>query len=277
MLNIRQQQIFLKHYYAYYKGAVDGISGSGTKTGITLFQSNHGLSADGIWGANTDAKAVEITMKIQQALNETITANSPVSDKVKALLQAENVPEAKINEIYEFTKSALNEDGDKLTVDGIMGDLTIRAIENFQKERGLTVDGVVGLNTAIELWGKELITPVKVMDWSIYPNFTKEEFKCQCGGRYCDGYPDGVDSALVDMLQKIRDKYNKPVILTSGLRCKQHNYNVGGVGNSRHINGKAADFYVSGVSGAELRALCYELGCRYSYVIVGDTIHADVY
>ena len=277
MLNIRQQQNFLKHYYAYYNGAVDGISGSGTKRGITLFQSNHGLYADGIWGANTDAKAVEITKKIQTALNESTTEASPISDKIKALLEQENVPEDKIDKIYIFSKETLNEGGKRLEVDGIMGDNTVDAIIRFQQEHNLSADGVVGLNTAIELWGKELITPVKVQDWSIYPNFTAEEFKCQCAGMYCDGYPDEVDTALVQMLQTIRNKYDKPVIITSGLRCKQHNYNVGGVGNSRHINGKAADFYVPGVSGAQLRALCYDLGCRYSYVIVGDTIHADVY
>lgn len=277
MLNTRQQQTFLKHYYAYYKGDIDGISGSGTKRGITLFQSNHGLSADGIWGENTNAKAVEIATKIQEALNDNIKVSSVISDKIKALLESEKVNDDKINNIYEYAKKELNENGDKLDVDGIIGEATINAIKNFQAAHNLSVDGVVGLNTALELWGKELITPVKVKDWNLYPNFTKDEFKCQCGGAYCNGYPDEIDTALVEMLQAIRNKYNKPLIITSGVRCKQHNYNVGGVGNSRHINGKAADFYVPGVSGATLRALCYELGCRYSYVIVGDTIHADVY
>lgn len=277
MLNIKQQQTFLKHYYAYYNGDIDGISGDVTKRGITLFQSNHALSADGIWGEKTNAKAVEITKKIQKTLNENISTASPISDKIKAILQTEKVAENEISAIYEYAKETLKENSGKLTEDGIIGDKTIGAIKDFQQKHNLTVDGVVGLNTALELWGKELITPVKVKDWSLYPNFTKDEFKCKCGGKYCDGYPDEVDTALVEMLQAIRNKYNKPVILTSGLRCKQHNYNVGGVGNSRHINGKAADFYVSGVSGAQLRALCYELGCRYSYVIVGDTIHADVY
>lgn len=37
----------------YYTGAVDGLSGSGTKKALTLFQQQHGLTADGIYGPAT--------------------------------------------------------------------------------------------------------------------------------------------------------------------------------------------------------------------------------
>ncbi len=37
----------------YYTGTVDGISGSGTKKAVTLFQQQHGLTADGIYGPAT--------------------------------------------------------------------------------------------------------------------------------------------------------------------------------------------------------------------------------
>ena len=39
----------------YYTGAVDGISGTGTKKAITLFQQQHDLTADGIYGPATAA------------------------------------------------------------------------------------------------------------------------------------------------------------------------------------------------------------------------------
>lgn len=39
----------------YYTGAVDGLTGPGTKKAITLFQQQHGLQADGIYGPATAA------------------------------------------------------------------------------------------------------------------------------------------------------------------------------------------------------------------------------
>ncbi len=39
----------------YYKGTVDGLSGPGTKSAVTLFQKQHELKADGIYGPATAA------------------------------------------------------------------------------------------------------------------------------------------------------------------------------------------------------------------------------
>lgn len=43
------------------------------------------------------------------------------------------------------------------------------------------------------------------------------------------------------VLQPIRDKYGKPISVTSGYRCYDLNKAVGGVGNSQHLTGEAAD------------------------------------
>lgn len=52
---------------------------------------------------------------------------------------------------------------------------------------------------------------------------------------------------LVDnVLDSIRDKFCAPVIITSGYRCPQVNKLVGGVNNSQHMSGCAADFHVMG-------------------------------
>ena len=52
---------------------------------------------------------------------------------------------------------------------------------------------------------------------------------------------------LVDnVLDPIRDKFCAPVIITSGYRCPQVNRLVGGVDNSQHMSGCAADFHVMG-------------------------------
>lgn len=52
---------------------------------------------------------------------------------------------------------------------------------------------------------------------------------------------------LVDnVLDPIRDRLCTPIIITSGYRCPKVNKLVGGVNNSQHMSGCAADFHVRG-------------------------------
>ena len=53
--------------------------------------------------------------------------------------------------------------------------------------------------------------------------------------------------SLVDnVLDPIGDSVDAPIIITSGYRCPQVNRLVGGVDNSQHMSGCAADFRVMG-------------------------------
>lgn len=45
----------------------------------------------------------------------------------------------------------------------------------------------------------------------------------------------------VEVLQPIRDAWGQPVIVSSGYRCPRLNAAVGGVKNSQHVLGQAAD------------------------------------
>jgi uncharacterized protein YcbK (DUF882 family) len=89
--------------------------------------------------------------------------------------------------------------------------------------------------------------------------FKKSEFKCKCG-KYCDGYPAEVDLEMVKIADVIRERIGKPIIVNSGVRCKQHNANVGGAVASQHLEGKAADLACpSGSTPAEMAAIAEEL------------------
>lgn len=52
---------------------------------------------------------------------------------------------------------------------------------------------------------------------------------------------------IANCLQPIRDKLKKPMIITSGYRCKQLNTALGGAANSQHTKGQAVDFHVNGM------------------------------
>ena len=77
-------------------------------------------------------------------------------------------------------------------------------------------------------------------------SFRPQEFKCPCGK--CTGYPVQMKVKELKHIQRIRDHYNKPMIITSALRCEYQNKKVGGVSNSYHKTGYAVDFYMVGVT-----------------------------
>ena len=72
-------------------------------------------------------------------------------------------------------------------------------------------------------------------------HFSEEEFACKCG---CDeGF---ISSELVVKLEEIRIKFGKVMRITSGVRCLEHNSDIGSRKTSSHIPntdgiGRAAD------------------------------------
>ena len=90
--------------------------------------------------------------------------------------------------------------------------------------------------------------------------FKPEEFECHCG---C-GEKD-VNPKLVDLLDRIRKSFDKPITVVSGRRCKTYNTKVGGAENSQHIRGNAADIKVKGVKAREVQEYLmkhFDLECR---------------
>jgi hypothetical protein len=78
-------------------------------------------------------------------------------------------------------------------------------------------------------------------------NFKPEEFRCPCG--HCTGYPTWMRVNALKHIQTIRDHYGKPMTITSGLRCEYENSRLSGSSReSAHMDGKAVDFYMSGVT-----------------------------
>lgn len=80
---------------------------------------------------------------------------------------------------------------------------------------------------------------MRLNDFQIAPNFNMREFQCPC----CHCVM--VHRKLVAALQSLRDLLNRPLIITSGYRCAPHNAAVGGVKNSLHRHGLAADVAVA--------------------------------
>lgn len=109
----------------------------------------------------------------------------------------------------------------------------------------------------------------------ITDHFDTREFACQCGE--CGETGEGISRLLVYTLEDIRRQFGKPMIVTSGIRCPQHNEKVGGANHSRHLprTADAADIRVdSDDDRFILEKLAKDKGC--SVGVADNFIHIDV-
>ena len=86
-------------------------------------------------------------------------------------------------------------------------------------------------------------------------NFTLEEliFSVTANNHGINNTPNAEAKAAlkrlaVEVLQPIRDAWGKPIVVSSGYRCTRLNAMIGGVKNSQHILGQAADIKASNPS-----------------------------
>lgn len=63
---------------------------------------------------------------------------------------------------------------------------------------------------------------------------------------------DNMIDLIFYVLQPIRDRLKKPMIITSGYRCKEVNRLVGGKDTSQHLKGQAVDFVIQGMKPSEV-------------------------
>lgn len=104
--------------------------------------------------------------------------------------------------------------------------------------------------------------------------FTINDFRC----RHCDELPEnGMNQILLDKLDALRESVGVPVYISCGYRCPTHNAEVGGVENSQHVLGNAADIYTDNLSVDELASAAIEAGFDGIGRYYGDEfVHVDV-
>jgi zinc D-Ala-D-Ala carboxypeptidase len=85
-----------------------------------------------------------------------------------------------------------------------------------------------------------------------------------------------MDKELLDMLDDVRDKFDKPIHINSGFRTPAHNEAVGGAENSSHLKGLAVDIACdNSIDRFDLINCLLDVG--FSRIGVAKTfIHADI-
>lgn len=103
-------------------------------------------------------------------------------------------------------------------------------------------------------------------------NFKVREFACSDGTDVVF-----VSGDLVDVLQKIRDHFGKPVNINSAYRTPAKNKQVGGASYSQHLYGTAADISIKGVSPKAVAEYAETLLPRTGGIGIYETFtHVDV-
>lgn len=73
-------------------------------------------------------------------------------------------------------------------------------------------------------------------------NFIVKEFACKDGSDKIL-----ISTELIELLQKIRNHFGRPLTITSAYRTNSYNTRIGGVSESTHTKGIAADIVISGI------------------------------
>ena len=242
----------------YYDGAVDGIWGPKSKAATLQFQKEFfedDIAHDGKFGASTAGKTQEVIDRIQDILIATVDSS--------------------------------------LADDGLAGPKTMAALKLYQEAQGLHQTGRVDDATWDALMEEspnlpdrepvpEVDTPAEdsttvVTFWPGIVYFKREEMRCKCGGRYCNGFPTEPQQLLMELADRARQHFGRPAHVVSGLRCSRWNAIQGGVANSQHMYGEAMDIRIDGVTADQLLAwMKKQPEVRYCYKINSTNVHFDI-
>lgn len=154
----------------------------------------------------------------------------------------------------------------KGSVPGIKGNVDMNIWYDEVKEKPVEIirnDGII----VVHAYSKVKDGTTKLSD-----NFKVSEFACKDGSDVIFIAPD-----LVDVLQKIRNHFGKPVNINSAYRTPTYNNKVGGETYSQHLYGTAADVRISGVTPKDIAAYAETLLSGTGGIgIYGNFVHVDV-
>ena len=249
--------------FAFNVGSINQLTANGTRTKQEIankmleYAKASGKTLSGLVKRRKDEQAL--------FLSSTTTGGDSVSDLNPVLKIGDKGFDVR------KLQSKLSSIGYSLSVDGDFGGNTLKIVKEFQKDAGLSNDGVVGEKTWKALDDIKIYSKLADGNKSISPNFKIKEFACQDGSDTIVLHTD----FIVDKLQKIRSHFNKPVTINSAYRNPTHNKKVGGASNSYHVKGRAFDIVVKGVTPNEVAKYAQSIGIkgiiRYSWGVHVDS------
>ncbi len=256
---------------------VDGRFGGATQKSVQNYQEENKLMVDGIAGPAT-WKALETEYKEMGGENSKISISSG-SYSPEILKPGSSYPiygtitsDAKLKTvtvgIYDDEGRATSQvktvypDSKTYDIKGVNKNIRFGSLavgHYFLKVTATDVNGV----KKVLVNNHFIVTPATKYslktdkNLKLSKNFVVSEFKCK------DGSDEVlIDPQLVEYLQIIRDHFGASVKISSAYRSVNHNASVGGVEDSRHVMGCAADIYIWGVKPIEIARFAEKLGIK---------------
>lgn len=117
----------------------------------------------------------------------------------------------------------------------------------------------------------KIIWYMKADEGKIKEHFKASEFQCKDKSEYLLIAPE-----LLEVLEKIRNHFNAPVVINSGYRTPSWNSKVNGATNSYHCKGMAADIVVKGHSSREVAKYADSIMEQGGIIRYTNFTHVDV-
>lgn len=111
-----------------------------------------------------------------------------------------------------------------------------------------------------------------MLDKQLTPHFKLSEFACHCG---CGA--SNINMDLVTKVEQLRVALNRPITITSGVRCQKYNDTLkDSVSDSAHVKGLAVDIGVSS-GGDRFEIVTQMLKLGFSrFGVANGFIHVDM-
>ena len=105
------------------------------------------------------------------------------------------------------------------------------------------------------------------------PTFSAAELACHCCGQL------KIEQLLLEALEELQRLAGQPLNVHDAYRCDAHNQEVGGVSNSEHTRGMAADVNIPGLSLQQMYELALQVPAFANGgigIYDGGFLHVDV-
>ena len=103
--------------------------------------------------------------------------------------------------------------------------------------------------------------------------FEMKEFACKCCGQLPPSAEQNLQALVDHVLDPARERLGMPITVNSGYRCPAHNKDVGGVKNSQHLKGEAAD--ITCADNKRLAEIIEQLGNFDQLIVYPTFLHVS--
>lgn len=103
--------------------------------------------------------------------------------------------------------------------------------------------------------------------------YEMKEFACKCCGQLPPSAEQNLQALVEHVLDPARERLGMPITVNSGYRCPAHNKAVGGVKNSQHLKGEAAD--ITCADNKRLAEIIEQLGNFDQLIVYPTFLHVS--